>query len=265
MELVEALLAIVRAVSWDQGEAILDVLKVVLAEHAPFDAGEVAILGPIGFDRFLLSGPSFAGEDLLLEARRRGGTLGIDDILETHEFPRTRAFMEQHGLRSLLALPLSEAGGVEGWIVLARDYGWAFCGVPLRLLEPVAAMTGLALARARALTALHRRFPVLVPAGGGAHSLTPEGGRETGAGALPAEASGEERTPKDPMGGEKGAPASLQPSVSAPQAEGNAALGTGTPRFFSGTRAERRAQRRARAQDPPKPKVPGSEPPKTAT
>ena len=55
-----------------------------------------------------------------------------------------------------MALPMGGAGGPDGAVVLARDFGWAFAGAPLGFLAPVAGLTGLCLERALALTALRK-------------------------------------------------------------------------------------------------------------
>jgi hypothetical protein len=66
--------------------------------------------------------------------------------------------MKSCGLRCLLALPLASAGGPDGAVVLARNFGWAFAGAPLGFLLPVAGMAGLCLERALALTALRQEI-----------------------------------------------------------------------------------------------------------
>jgi hypothetical protein len=284
MEHAELLFEIVRAVTWDEGEAVLAVVEGILRDHAPFEAGEVAILGPIGFERYAYTAESMAAEDLLLEARRRGGTLKVDDIRDTAEFPRTRDLMERQGLRSLLVLPLASSGGVEGWIVLGRDHIYGFAGVRLRLLEPVAAMAGLALLKARSLSKLHKRLPILVevaPSPVGDHSpeeappATDEGSkdepvvRESGAEASLEDSdevppkSPEESEIEGPAGGpgateEPGvqeaallAPAHVEDPDARPEGiEASPALSGGEAAVFPApphheTRAERRARRRA--------------------
>jgi hypothetical protein len=164
MSFIDTLFALTRAVGWDHGDSVLAVLDRFLRAELSFETGEVAVLGPIGFERYLLSGDPLAGEDILLEARRRGGPLRIDDIRLVSEYPRTRQAMERRGLRSILLVPLGAKGGLEGWIVLGQDYSFAFAGASMRRLESVAAMAGLALLNAQKLTRLHNRLPRVLPA-----------------------------------------------------------------------------------------------------
>jgi hypothetical protein len=162
MDLIQPFLGIVRAISWDGGDGVLEALEKILRDEAPFHSAEVAILGPIGFERCLFTSVSVIGDDALLDARRRGGHVKIDDIRDVPYLPKTRQLMDRNGLRSLLLLSLGEAGGIEGWIGLGRDHAYGFAGVSLRFLGPIAAMTGLALQKSRSLSKLHKRLPILV-------------------------------------------------------------------------------------------------------
>jgi GAF domain-containing protein len=219
MSFLEALFAITRAVGWDRGDGVVSALDKFLREEVSFEAGEVAVLGPIGFDHYLLSGDSVAGEDILLEARRRGGPIRIDDIRLISEYPRTAQAMERAGLRSILLVPLGSKGGIEGWIVLAQDYSFAFAGVSLGRLEAVAAMAGLALQNAQTLTRLHKRIPLGLASGEEVASKAP----------LPAASEGEEETapfeeesPREEAALEAPREAPFAPAEAAPEASSEA-------------------------------------------
>lgn len=154
----EHLLAISGAVSWDTGDGVVGVLRTLLERAAPFEAGEVALANPVGFQRWTLTDDesSLMGEELLMHVNVRPHPVRLDDLHEAELYPRTHELLLQSGMRSLLVLPLSAAGGAEGAIGLACRHGWAFVGCSLRPLVPIAAQAGLALAQARALTALRR-------------------------------------------------------------------------------------------------------------
>ena len=158
MEVPVKLLALAASVSWDGGDGVLRALRDILREEAPFDAGEVALHRSPGFQRWTLTDDEreVAADDLLEQAASCEAPIRIDDVLEPGFAPRTRERMAERGLRSCLALPLGAAGGPEGAIVVAREHAWAFTGVSLHTLWPVASMAGLCLARAIALTALKR-------------------------------------------------------------------------------------------------------------
>lgn len=156
--LEEHLLALASSVSWDGGDGVVGVLRALLSELAPFDAGEVAVAHPAGFQRWTLTEDEspLAGEDLLMHVSARPHPVRLDDRHEAEPWPRTAELLERRGLRSLLVLPLNAAGGAEGGIAVACRHGWAFVGCSLRRLQPIAGMAGLALAQARALTVLRR-------------------------------------------------------------------------------------------------------------
>jgi GAF domain-containing protein len=153
------LLALAASVAWDGGDGVVRVLGEVLAAHAPFDAGEVAIVHPTGYLRWTLTDDEepLADGDLLRYVCDNPQALRLEDLGDLDPFPRSRQALERRGLRSLMVLPLSQAGGTSGAAMVARRYAWAFAGAPLRVLVPVAAMAGLALDCALALTRLHRR------------------------------------------------------------------------------------------------------------
>ncbi len=156
--LEEHLLALASSVSWDGGDGVVGVLRALLSELAPFDAGEVAVAHPAGFQRWTLTEDEspLVGEDLLMHLGARPHPVRLDDRHEAEPWPRTAELLERRELRSLLVLPLNAAGGAEGGIAVACRHGWAFVGCSLRRLQPIAGMAGLALAQARALTALRR-------------------------------------------------------------------------------------------------------------
>jgi GAF domain-containing protein len=156
MDLAGRLLALAAAVRADGGDAVIRALTPMLRDAAPFDAGEVALACPVGFDRWTLTGDAstVAAEDFLLHLTARKHVIRIDDRPSVEAFKRTHAAMQQAGLRSLLALPLVTGGGLEGAIVLARSYPWAFVAAPLASLVPLAGMSALALEQSRALARL---------------------------------------------------------------------------------------------------------------
>jgi hypothetical protein len=154
----DQLLALAGAVSWDSGDGVVGVLRTLLERAAPYEAGEVAVAHPTGFQRWTLTDDDspLMGEDLLVHVAARPHPLRLDDLHEVEPYGRTRELLERRGMRSLLVLPLSSAGGAEGAIGVACAHGWAFVGCSLRGLVPLASMAGLALAQARGLTALRR-------------------------------------------------------------------------------------------------------------
>jgi hypothetical protein len=97
---------------------------------------------------------------VLFHVIARREALRLDDLRELGPYPRTRERMSALGLRSLLILPLNAAGGCEGAIVLARDFGWAFAGASLRVLWGVAGITGLCLEQAISSSALAKEADV---------------------------------------------------------------------------------------------------------
>ncbi len=154
----QLLIALAAAVGPDGGAGVLRVLRDVLRVHAPFDAGEAALLTPVGFERHALAEDEreIAADDLLLDVSNRPEVRRFDEPSALDVFPRTREWLGRRGLKSLLVLPLSQAGGCRGAVVLARDHAFGFVGASLRVMVPLAAMTGLALDWARALARLPR-------------------------------------------------------------------------------------------------------------
>jgi hypothetical protein len=148
-------------------------LGALLKQSAPYDAGELAVLGAVGFERWTLTDDdeAVAAEDLLLQLTRRRQALRLDHPGELAAFPRTRERMARRGLQSLLALPLSAPGSPQGAVVLARRYGWAFVAAPVSSFQELVALAGLCLGCSRQLTALHRQ---LEAATGGGPTPDPE-------------------------------------------------------------------------------------------
>ncbi len=147
------LIALAAAVADDGGQGVLRVLRDVLRTHAPFEVGEVVFAeGPSNLRRLPLGDDAEAlvAEDLLLDLVSRPELRRFDEPGEFDVFPRTRTTLAACGAASLLVLPLSQAGGAKGAVVLARRHAWGFVGAPLRVLVPVAAMAGLAFEWARA-------------------------------------------------------------------------------------------------------------------
>jgi hypothetical protein len=161
MSLEERLLALAASVTWDGGDQVIRSLRPMLEEWAPFHVGEVALARPVGHARWTLTDDeaSVAADDILMALEAE--PLRIDHLSEASAFPRTQARMRDAGLRSLLVLPLSAFGGPGGAIVLGHRDGWSFVAASLHVLCPLAAMTGLCLERAVALTALRKEVETL--------------------------------------------------------------------------------------------------------
>jgi hypothetical protein len=147
MNVVEKrLLALVAKTTGDGGRGLCEALALVVADVSPFDRGELAFVRAGSVERWPLAGDApVCGDDLVRHIAAHPAPVRIDELHEAESFPRTHERLVALGLRSLLALPISDCGGPEGAVVIARDYGWAFAGASLRLLEPIAAMAGLCL------------------------------------------------------------------------------------------------------------------------
>jgi len=153
------LLRLVAAVRQGGGEGMRQALAEILGAVAPFDRAEIAFLREGEIVRWGLGstrGP-VAGDDLVRHVAAHPVSVRIDHRLEAEPFPGTLESLDAQGLASLLALPITTEGGFEGAIVLARDYGWAFAGAPLRRLHPIALMTGLLLDVAQQIRHARRR------------------------------------------------------------------------------------------------------------
>lgn len=175
MDLSETLLLLAGAVAPDGGRGVGQTLRAILEEAAPFDAAEAVLRRPGGWVHSRLDDgdATIAGQDLLDRLAALRAPLRIDDLPEARAFPETERRLVELGQRSLLAIPFAAAapsglGGrvalagpgaaeLEGAIVLARRFGWAFAGVSLHFLWPVAGMAGRAFELAIALTALTLR------------------------------------------------------------------------------------------------------------
>lgn len=141
------LLQLVAAVRQGGGEGMREALAEILGRAAPFDRAEIAFLREGEIVRWGLAGTRqpVAGDDLVRHVAAHPASVRIDHRLEAEPFPGTLERLDAQGLVSLLALPITSEGGFEGAIVLAREYGWAFAGAPLRRLRPIAQMIGLLL------------------------------------------------------------------------------------------------------------------------
>jgi hypothetical protein len=159
MELETCLLGLVAATKADSGLALREALCEQLQALAPFDRGEVAFMHAGQVVRWSLGGSEgrVSADDLVRHVAAHPVVVRVDERHEAELFPNTQLAMDALGLRSLLVLPLSGAGGVEGVLVLARDYGWGFAGASLRKLVPLASMVGLCVDRALLLS--ERRAP----------------------------------------------------------------------------------------------------------
>jgi len=173
LDLPRKLIELTAAIGADGGDGVVRVLGALLKQSAPYDAGELAVLGAVGFERWTLTDDddAVAAEDLLLQLTRRREAVRLDHPGELAAFPRTCERMARRGLQSLLALPLSAPGSPEGAVVLARRHGWAFVAAPVSLFQDLVALAGLCLGRSRLLTALQRQ---LEAATGGGPTPDPE-------------------------------------------------------------------------------------------
>ncbi len=141
------LLRLAAAVRARGAAGMRETLAEILGVLAPFDRAEIALLREGVVVRWGLGRTHVpvAGDDLVRHLAAHPVSVRFDHLLEAEPFPGTRERLEAAGLRSLLALPLATEEGLEGALVLARDYGWAFAGASLRRLEPIAVMAGLLL------------------------------------------------------------------------------------------------------------------------
>ena len=160
MDQSRSLLALTAAIAADNGDGVARALRTLLVQATPFDRGEIAVARPLGCERWTLTDDEapLAAEDLVLHLAANREPLRLDDASRIDAFPRTRKLLEAAGQRTLLALPLNVAGGVDGAVLLAERHAWAFAGVSLQRLAPLAGMAGLALERSLALTALEREL-----------------------------------------------------------------------------------------------------------
>jgi GAF domain-containing protein len=155
MELWKDLASLAAAAGPDGGLAVAKTLRALLVDQVPSDRAEIVVEGPQGFDRkSLTEHPApLSDHDLLTAVSSARTPLRIDELSELAVYPKTLERVRALGMRSLLALPLSAAGGAKGVVVLLRDYPFAFAGVPLYRIEPMMAMAGIAMTQALALTA----------------------------------------------------------------------------------------------------------------
>jgi hypothetical protein len=149
MELETCLIGLVAATKGDSGLALREALCEQLQALAPFDRGEIAFLRAGKVVRWSLdrNDAGVSADDLVRHVAAHPIVVRVDELDEAEPFPKTQGAMQALGLRSLLALPLCGAGGIEGVLVVARDYGWAFAGASLRKLVPLASMAGLCVDR----------------------------------------------------------------------------------------------------------------------
>ena len=160
MESNQTLLALAAATTWDGGNGVVSTLRATLSTLAPFDAGELALSMPTGYRRWTFTDEEepVAADDLLVDVSRHDMPLRIDQPDDAASFPETAARMRRRGFMSMLAVPLSAAGGPDGAVVLARRFGWAYAGTSMRAVSVCVSMGGLCLGRSLALTALRREL-----------------------------------------------------------------------------------------------------------
>jgi hypothetical protein len=146
MDLAEKLMVLADAAT-DGGPALVRALRTVLAETAPFDAGEAVLAEEGALLRWRLDdGPpgEILGADLVRHIGALHAPLRLDDLDDVSPYPETRRAMEALGLRSVLVLPFQGGGA----LAVARRYGWAFVGASLHHLWPVRGMAGIGLRQA---------------------------------------------------------------------------------------------------------------------
>ena len=160
MESNQTLLALAAATTWDGGAGVVSALRATLSTLAPFDAGELALSMPTGYRRWTFTDEEepLAADDLLVDVSRHDIPLRIDQPDDAVSFPETAARMRRRGFMSMLAVPLSAAGGPAGAVVLARRFGWAYAGTSMRAVSVCVSLGGLCLERSLALTALRREL-----------------------------------------------------------------------------------------------------------
>jgi hypothetical protein len=153
------LLRLVAAIREGGGDSLRRALTEILVSTAPFDRAEIAFVREGDVVRWGLGGTTapVAGDDLVRHVAAHPVSVRLDHLAEAEPFPATLERMRAQGQLSLLALPIANEGGIEGAIVLARDYGWAFAGASLRRLRPIALMTGLLLDVTQQLRGRRRR------------------------------------------------------------------------------------------------------------
>ncbi len=130
MDLAEKLLVLADAAVADGGQALVRALRAVLAETAPFDAGEAVLAVDGRLLRWRIDdgqAGEILGADLVRHVGAVHAPLRLDDLDDVSPFPETRRAMETLGLRSLLVLPFQGGGA----LAVARRYGWAFVGASL--------------------------------------------------------------------------------------------------------------------------------------
>ena len=127
--LEEHLLALASSVSWDGGDGVVGVLRALLSEAAPFDAGEVAVAHPAGFQRWTLTEDEspLAGEDLLMHVSAMDLQRNLEQAIasdESHQFdsfaPGWRGHVDQKAPAHTV-----RRGIIEYWIGRVQALGFS--------------------------------------------------------------------------------------------------------------------------------------------
>jgi DNA repair exonuclease SbcCD ATPase subunit len=155
MDLAEKILVLADSAAGDGGQGLVRALRSVLAEIAPFDAGEAVLAAGERMLRWRLDDHEgeLLGADVIRHIGPLHAPLRFDELEDAAAFPETRRAMEALGLRSLLVLPFQGGGA----LAVARRYGWAFVGASLHHLWPVRGMAGIGLRQAVLLTGLAQK------------------------------------------------------------------------------------------------------------
>ncbi len=155
MDLAEKLLVLADSAAGDGAQGLVRALRTVLAEIAPFDAGEAVLVSGERFLRWRLDDHEgdLLGADVVRHIGALHAPLRFDDQDDAKAFPETHQALVAQGMRSLLVLPFQGGGA----LAVARRYGWAFVGASMHHLWPVRGMAGIALRQAVLLTGLAQK------------------------------------------------------------------------------------------------------------
>jgi hypothetical protein len=155
MDLAEKLLVLADAAAGDGAQGLLRALRTILAELAPFDAGEAVLASGDRLLRWRLDDAEgeLLGTDVVRHIATIHAPLRFDDLDDAKAFPDTHGALEALGMRSLLVLPF-QGGGALG---VARRYGWSFVGASMHMLWPIRGMAGIGLRQAVLLTGLAQK------------------------------------------------------------------------------------------------------------
>jgi len=156
-EILKNLLALQAAVQADDGDRVISTLTEMLQRHASFETGELVLSLAADLHRRKLTpvGENLVLSDVLDRLASHAIALRIDDRDDARHLPDTKALLEAHGWRSLLAIPMASSVGVRGAVVLVARPACAFAGAPLGALGSLVTSAGLSLHHALKLSGQH--------------------------------------------------------------------------------------------------------------